>query len=102
MSKDLLKEQLGSFYSVGKDDFFSNKSQSTFIVSPQEAVIKNAEDEVVALILSAIVGSIIERYVGYKKVRTFDRGYFWKKSVSLCFKTIYRPSVACLISNGFR
>lgn len=55
------KEQFNSFSSLERKDFSSKIFQKTLLLS-KEVVIKNAEEEVVALILSAIVGSIIERY----------------------------------------
>lgn len=55
------KEQFNSFSSLEKKDFSSKIFKKTLLLS-KEVVIKNAEEEVVALILSAIVGSIIERY----------------------------------------
>lgn len=55
------KEQFKSFSSLERKDFSSKIFQKTLLLS-KEVVIKNAEEEVVALILSAIVGSIIERY----------------------------------------
>lgn len=55
------KEQFNSFTSLERKDFSSKIFQKTLLLS-KEVVIKNAEEEVVALILSAIVGSIIERY----------------------------------------
>lgn len=55
------KEQFNSFSSLEREDFSSKIFQKTLLLS-KEVVIKNAEEEVVALILSAIVGSIIERY----------------------------------------
>lgn len=55
------KEQFNSFSSLERKDFSSKIFQKTLLLS-KEVIIKNAEEEVVALILSAIVGSIIERY----------------------------------------
>lgn len=55
------KEQFNSFSSLERKDFSSKIFQKTLLLS-KEVVIKKAEEEVVALILSAIVGSIIERY----------------------------------------
>lgn len=55
------KEQFNSFFSLERKDVLSKIFQKTLRLS-KEVVIKNAEEEVVALILSAIVGSIIERY----------------------------------------
>lgn len=55
------KQQFNSFSSLERKDFSSKIFQKTLLLS-KEVVIKNAEEEVVALILSAIVGSIIERY----------------------------------------